>query len=156
MTLQTLRWCCSARCRPGGECDRYHFGSWSVHGGGPARAAEMERNLTRERTRSAMAVKRANGQRIGTVPYGSDLGNDGATLVPNQAEQSVIRDIRAMRSEGMTLEGIAHSLSERGIPTKTGRSRRWSHRSVASILDRGTPRSTVESALDAPPVSRDS
>ena len=32
-----------------------------------AGAAEMERNLTRERTRSALAGKRANGQRIGTV-----------------------------------------------------------------------------------------
>ena len=56
-----------------------------------AGAAEMERNLTRERTRSAMAVKRANGQRIGTVPYGSDLAGDGAMLVPNDAEQTVHR-----------------------------------------------------------------
>ena len=32
-----------------------------------AGAAEMERNLTRERTRSAMAVKKANGQRVGAV-----------------------------------------------------------------------------------------
>jgi len=38
-----------------------------------AGAAEMERNLTRERTRSAITVKRGNGQRIGTVPYGFDL-----------------------------------------------------------------------------------
>ncbi|MEK6677734.1 MAG: recombinase family protein [Planctomycetota bacterium] len=42
-----------------------------------AGAAEMERNLTRERTRSAMAVKRGIGQRIGTVPYGFDLSPAG-------------------------------------------------------------------------------
>ena len=42
----------------------------------------MERNLTRERTRSALAVKRANGQRIGGIPYGFDLSDDGATLTP--------------------------------------------------------------------------
>ena len=42
-----------------------------------AGAAEMERNLTRERTRSTMAVKRANGQRVGAVPYGFDLADDG-------------------------------------------------------------------------------
>jgi hypothetical protein len=51
-----------------------------------AGAAEMERNLTRERTRSALAVKRANEQRIGTVPYGFDLADDRSTLIPNDAE----------------------------------------------------------------------
>ena len=65
-----------------------------------AGAAEMERNLTRERTRSAMAVKRANGQRIGMVPYGWDLDGDGTSLVENQAEQSVIADIQAKRAAG--------------------------------------------------------
>ncbi len=50
-----------------------------------AGAAEMERNLTRERTRSAMAIKRANGQRIGGVPYGFDVADDGTTLIPNEA-----------------------------------------------------------------------
>jgi len=68
-----------------------------------AGAAEMERNLTRERTRSAMAVKKANGQRAGTVPYGSDLAGDGVTLVPNEFEQMVIHDIKAMRA------GVRHS-----------------------------------------------
>ena len=65
-----------------------------------AGAAEMERNLTRERTRSAMAVKRSNGQRIGTVPYGFDLALDGATLARNEAKQAVIANIRSWRAAG--------------------------------------------------------
>ena len=101
-----------------------------------ARAAEMECNLTRERSRWAMAVKRANGQRIGAAPYGFDLGEDGSTLVPNEAEQKVIEKIRRMRGNGQTLKGIAEILTARGIPTKTGRSRRWTHQAVARILDR--------------------
>ena len=104
-----------------------------------AGAAEMERNLTRERTRSALAVKRANGQRVGTVPFGFDLAGDGVTLVPNESEQAVIADIRAMRSSGMTLEAIAKTLTTRDIPTKTGRSPRWTHQAVARILDRMQP-----------------
>ncbi len=48
-----------------------------------AGAAEMERNLTRDRIKSAMAVKPANGQRIGAMPYGYDLAGDGKTLVPD-------------------------------------------------------------------------
>ena len=101
-----------------------------------AGAAEMERNLTRERTKSAMAVKRANGQRIGTVPYGFDLGGDGVALVPNESEQAVIGDIKAMRSHGMKLKQIASELTARGVPTKTGKSQRWTHQAVARIVTR--------------------
>ncbi len=101
-----------------------------------AGAAEMERNLTRERTRSAMAVKRANGQRIGTVPYGFDLAADGKTLTENPAEREIVEQIRTMRSEGATLQRIAQSLTDRGIPTKTGRSVSWQHKTVGRILAR--------------------
>ncbi len=104
-----------------------------------AGAAEMERNLTRERTRSAMAVKKANGQRVGTVPYGFDLADDGIALVENPAEQAVVADIRAMRGRGMKLQRIAGELTERGVATKTGKDR-WSHQAVARILKRnGSP-----------------
>ncbi len=98
--------------------------------------AQMERNLTRERTRSAMAVKRANGQRVGTVPYGYDLADDGVALVPNDAERAVIRDIQQLRTSGMTLEAIADVLTTRHEPTKTGKSARWTHQAVARILSR--------------------
>ena len=83
-----------------------------------------------------MAVKRANGQRVGTVPYGYDLAADGSTLVPCDAEQAVIQDMRAMRAAGNSLPKIAATLTERGVPTKTGRSSQWSHQVVARILGR--------------------
>ena len=101
-----------------------------------AGAAEMERNLTRERTRSAMAVMKGNGQGVGTVPYGFDLASDRTTLVPCEAEQTVIRNVRAMRSNGSTLQRIAESLSQRRVPTKTGKSINWTHQAVAKILSR--------------------
>ena len=75
-----------------------------------AGAAEMEANLTRERT-PALAVKKANGERVGAIPYGSDLAADGHTLTPNETEQAVIADIQAMRAGGMKLEKIADTLS---------------------------------------------
>ncbi len=101
-----------------------------------AGAAEMERNLTRERTRSAMAIKRANGQRIGAVPYGFDLAGDGVTLETIEAEQAIIGEIRERRAAGATLARIAEELSTREVPTKTGKSARWSHQAVARILSR--------------------
>ena len=99
-------------------------------------AAEMERNLTRERTRSAMAVKRGNGHRIGTVPFGYDLADDGATLVPNDAEQTAIAEICSQRSAGRTLERIAAAPTDRGVPTQTGKSDGWTHQAVARIVRR--------------------
>ena len=101
-----------------------------------AGAAEMERNLTRERTRSVMAIKKANGQRTGTVAYGLNLADDGITLVPNEFEQAVIHEIKAMRAAGQTFKQIAGVLTERGVPTKTGRSDRWTHQAVARIVNR--------------------
>lgn len=101
-----------------------------------AGAAEMERNLTRERTKSAMAVKRANGHRVGTVPYGYDLGTDGATLVANESEQAAIATIHELRNGRKTLKQIAQELTAQSVPTKTGKSNRWTHQSVARIIKR--------------------
>ena len=70
------------------------------------------------------------------MPFGINLGDDGATLVPNDSEQSVVRDIRAMLEAGKTLKAIANALTERGVRTKTGKSSRWSHSAVARILRR--------------------
>ena len=98
--------------------------------------AEFERDLVSERTTAALAHKRANGQRTGTVPYGFDLADDGVTLLPNETEQAVIEDMRSMRKRGVKLAKIAADLTDRQIPTKTGRSDAWSVQSVWRILKR--------------------
>ncbi len=95
--------------------------------------SEYERAVIRARTRAAMQHKRANGQRVGTVPYGYDLDDDGRTLVANETEQAVLSGIREKRSRGWTLQRIADDLSDRGIPTKKGRPR-WSHQAVGYML----------------------
>ena len=58
------------------------------------------------------------------------------TLIENTAEQAVIADIKAMRLGGMKLQQIADTLTRRGVPTKTGKSRRCTHQAVARILNR--------------------
>lgn len=83
-------------------------------------ASQLERSLIRERTKAALAAKRAKGQRIGTVPYGYSAGPDGM-LVPNEAEQGVIRCIRALRAAGLSLRSIESELAKRGILSRSGR-----------------------------------
>src|SRR5262249_52434939 len=58
--------------------------------------AELERAMIRERTRSAMSVKRARGERIsGHAPFGWDFGS-GGRLFANLREQEVIAYLRQL------------------------------------------------------------
>src|SRR5499426_1750204 len=96
--------------------------------------AELERAMIRERTRSAMNVKRSRGERIsGHAPYGWDFGRNGL-LVENAREQKVIVRMRRLRAQGMSYRGIARRLDGERIRPKRGR--RWAHTTVKSVLTR--------------------
>jgi DNA invertase Pin-like site-specific DNA recombinase len=96
--------------------------------------AELERAMIRERTRSAMDVKRSRGERIsGHAPFGWDFGPDGR-LVVNAREQTIIARMRRLRAEGLSYRGIAACLDAEGILPKRGR--RWIHTTIKSILTR--------------------
>ncbi len=99
--------------------------------------AEFERDLVSERTTAALAHKRRNGERTGGIPYGFRLASDGVQLVPIEAEQAVLAEIRTMRAEGQTYRAIAAELALRGVPTKQNRGR-WAHQAVARIVKRKT------------------
>src|SRR5690606_14646601 len=58
--------------------------------------ADFERTLYRSRTRAALQDKRQRGERVGGVPYGFRLLEDGRTLVPDEAQQAVIARIMRM------------------------------------------------------------
>jgi DNA invertase Pin-like site-specific DNA recombinase len=96
--------------------------------------AELERAMIRERTRSAMSVKRSRGERIsGHAPFGWDFSPDGR-LVANDREQTIISQMRRLRADGLSFRGIAARLDSEGILPKRGRC--WFHTTVKSILAR--------------------
>jgi DNA invertase Pin-like site-specific DNA recombinase len=96
--------------------------------------AELERAMIRERTLSAMNVKRSRGERIsGHAPYRWDFGSS-VRLVENAHEQKVIARMRQLHAEGLSYRGIATRLEAEGILPKRGR--RWAHTTVKSILTR--------------------
>ena len=96
--------------------------------------AELERAMIRDRTRSAMNVKRSRGERIsGHAPFGWDFGR-GGRLVRNAREQQIIARVRRLRAQGLSYRGIATRLEHEGIRPKRGR--RWVHTTVKSILTR--------------------
>jgi len=88
--------------------------------------AQFERRLIGQRTREALAVKRAAGVRLGRPP----------AVPPELAAR-----IAALRTAGATLRQIADKLNEEGIPTPHGGSK-WRPSSLAGVLSRqrGTAR----------------
>lgn len=92
--------------------------------------AELERNLISERTASAMAHKKANGQHVGRPPFGYVMRNH--VLIPIPEEQAIIQGARQLRAEGKTLEEIAAWLTGRRVPTRQGG--RWRPGQVRLLL----------------------
>lgn len=84
-------------------------------------AAEHVRDVIRARTKAALAVKRARGQRTGSVPFGSRVAADGVHLEPLPSEQAVIRVVQGLRADGRSLAAIAGELAARGMVSRTGR-----------------------------------
>jgi site-specific DNA recombinase len=95
--------------------------------------AEFERNLTAERTTSALQHKKATGQKYTNItPYGFEAIE--GRLVQVLAETEVVSEIQAARSSGNTLQSIADNLNGRGIPTKTGK--QWAPATIHLLLKR--------------------
>lgn len=92
--------------------------------------AEVERNLTRERT--AAALQHLKGQRrvYGPVPFG--FTRKGEILVPSRDEQRVLRTIAQLRRGGASTRQIAARLNARRVPTKRGR--KWWPATVGYML----------------------
>lgn len=96
--------------------------------------SEYERDLISERTKNALAHKKANGYRVsGEIPFGYDL-TDGGRLTENPHEQEAISLISSLREKGYTLRAICGELTERGYETKTGA--KWYPQTVSMILKR--------------------
>ena len=82
--------------------------------------AQFERRLISQRTKEALAVKRAQGVRLGRPP-----------TVPLR----VVRRIQRQRTSGDSLRAIADSLNRDGVPAAQGGAR-WYAATVRHILQR--------------------
>jgi len=99
-----------------------------------AGAAELERNMIRERCNEGRKIRKAQGFRIGEVPFGFSLAPDGKALVECEEEQEAIVLALDLRSKGYSASGIGAELNRRGIRTKKGST--WTHKQVIRLLKR--------------------
>ena len=80
--------------------------------------AQFERRLISQRTREALAVKKASGVRLGRPP----------TL-----PQAVVRRVQRQRERGDSLRKIAEGLNEAGVATAQGGAQ-WYPATVRQVL----------------------
>jgi DNA invertase Pin-like site-specific DNA recombinase len=73
-----------------------------------------------EHVQAAVAQKKARGERMGTVPFGWQVGADGRTLIPNPAERALAQRAGAMQCDGIPVRKIAAILAAEGATTRRG------------------------------------
>jgi len=99
-----------------------------------AAAAEMEKGMIRDRCNVGRRARKAEGKRIGEIPYGYVLGEDGKTLIEDPEEQRALEISHEMRERGASLRQISDELNRREIKAKKGG--KWTHGQVQSVLKR--------------------
>jgi DNA invertase Pin-like site-specific DNA recombinase len=83
--------------------------------------AEYERALIGARTRTALRVNKARGERVGAVPFGYRVsGGDPVRLEPEPGEQEVIRIVHELREQGLSLRAIDEDLRAQGHEPRGG------------------------------------
>lgn len=103
-----------------------------------AAVAQWERETIAERTKEALRWKRENGERIGTIPYGCQLGKDGK-LEKNDYEQHVIRLAKQLKvGFNMSLQDICYELENMACHPRGGAAMKWHRKQIASILKRNS------------------
>lgn len=93
--------------------------------------AQYEREIIKQRTRIALAVKKRKGERCGgPAPFGYQW--DGEKKVPNEHEQITVKLILNMRIEKKTYQEIADELNINDMMSRRGK---WHVNSVKRIVD---------------------
>lgn len=105
-----------------------------------AALAEKERRLISERTKAALAAKKANGARLGnptSIVAAGSLGRSVQTATADEFVAGLMPVIDAIRGTGAnTLEAISCALNQRGI--RSARGGKWHVSSVRNLLARAT------------------
>jgi DNA invertase Pin-like site-specific DNA recombinase len=103
-----------------------------------AALAEKERRLIAERTRAALAQRKAQGARLGNLSNAGEAAALGRSVQSEEAERfaaNVLPVIRSIQSAGVTgMAAMATILNDRGV--RTARGGRWHVSTVRNLLAR--------------------
>lgn len=83
--------------------------------------SEWEREAIGERTSTALQHLKSQGRRVGSVPFGYQLAEDGKTLAAVESEQATIARARELRASGLALAAVGETLATEGRVARNGR-----------------------------------
>ena len=102
--------------------------------------AQLEVEMTRERTKMGLDAVRHQGRKLGPPPYGYDSkfkitgkDSDKGFLVVNTTEAEIVKIIFQCREKALSLSEICEHLIKSGIKTKKGKLS-WSPATISGIL----------------------
>jgi DNA invertase Pin-like site-specific DNA recombinase len=107
--------------------------------------SDSQKQQIRMKTKDALQRLKSLGYRVGTIPYGYQLG-EAQKIVANEKEQIVLVKMEASVAQGDCLRDIAQTLRKDGIYNRKGKP--FSHVSIHKIL-RNAP-SHREAYLESP------
>jgi DNA invertase Pin-like site-specific DNA recombinase len=114
-----------------------------------AALAEKERSLIAERTKAALASKRASGARLGNptnLNHAGALGRATQVAAADEFVSGLLPVMLAIRQTGAkTLEAMSQALNQRGI--RTARGGAWRASSVANLFARAQRTSALQQSL---------
>lgn len=82
--------------------------------------SQLERDQISERTTDALQHKKAKGHRVGTIPFGYRLDDDGVTLIPDESETRLLGLLREHKRKKSTLRAIRDELRANGFKSRRG------------------------------------
>jgi DNA invertase Pin-like site-specific DNA recombinase len=103
-----------------------------------AALAEKERRLIAERTKAALAAKKAAGARLGNplnLAHAGNIGRAALIDVADEFAKDLTPVLQSVRANGaITLASMAMELNRRGV--KSARGGQWHRSSVRNLLER--------------------
>ncbi len=94
--------------------------------------SEFERNIICERTKAAMQAKKRKNERVGHIPFGLRLSEDGVHLEEFPQENSILVQIQELKERCLSTRKIAEEMNKRQAFNRGGS--RWNHASIHRVM----------------------
>ena len=96
--------------------------------------SQYERNTIRARTKAAMQAKKRKNERVGHIPFGFRLSDDGVHLEECPEEISILIQIKELMKQGLSTRKIAVEMNNRQAFNRG--MARWNHASIHRVMTR--------------------
>lgn len=101
-----------------------------------ASVAQFESDLTSERVKECMKLKKEKGEFMGRISYGWKLSEGkGSDLIENEEEQAIIKKIKTMKRERVKIKDIIKYLEENNVKPPH-KSKKWYPNTIQRIVKR--------------------